>query len=83
MSGARTYDGATNPATIAPLERILADGRRTGAFRPVDTKVAASLIQRSIDGLPLALDQDPDLDLDAYAESLLTLIEDGLIADRT
>ena len=46
-------------------------------------KVAASLIQRSIDGLPLALDQDPDLDLDAYAESLLTLIEDGLIADRT
>lgn len=79
MSGARTYDGATNPATIAPLERILTDGQRTGAFRRVDPMVAAALVQRSIDGLPLALVQDPDLDLDAYAESLLTLIENGLV----
>ncbi len=80
LSGARVYDGATNPATVAPLERILADGQRAGAFRNVDIAVASALIQRSIDGLPLALELDPALDLDAYAESLLDLVEHGLDA---
>lgn len=82
LSGAVIYDGATNPATIAPLEQILTDGKRSGAFRQIDTNVAAALIQRSIDGIPLALDQDPGLDLDAYADSLLTLIEKGLVNDQ-
>jgi AcrR family transcriptional regulator len=72
---ARTYDTGAERAALGPVEEILRAGQRGGEFREFDTFVMASTIQRAIDGLPFLLRTAPDLDLDAYAEELVTLFD--------
>ncbi|SEK67470.1 TetR/AcrR family transcriptional regulator [Streptacidiphilus jiangxiensis] len=65
------YAGDT--AAFAPLLEILDSGQRSGHFRAFDSFVMAATVQRSLDGLPFLLRTAPELDLDAYAEELVTL----------
>ena len=73
MHGGVEYDGESEEAVVSPLERILQEGQATGVFRPFDTRVMATTIQRAIDGIPIALTAEPTLDLDMYARELVTL----------
>jgi AcrR family transcriptional regulator len=57
------------------VERILAEGRRTGEFRDFDVRVMAMAVQRSVEGVALALSADRDLDVEGYAVELCTLFE--------
>jgi AcrR family transcriptional regulator len=77
LSGALEWDAETDRDVISPLEGILRKGQADGEFRDFDPRVLATTVQRSIDGLPLMLAADPDLDLTAYARELVTLFELG------
>ncbi len=57
------------------VEAILSHGQRTGEFRRFDTRVMATTVQRSVDGLPFLLRSEPDLDCVGYAAELVTLFE--------
>jgi AcrR family transcriptional regulator len=77
LNGALHWDGETDREVVGPLEGILRKGQADGEFRDFDPRVVATTVQRSIDGLPLLLAADPDLDLAAYARELVTLFELG------
>jgi len=68
-------DGYSDQRAFAPLREILESGQRSGHFRAFDSFVMAATVQRSLDGLPFLLRTAPELDLDAYAEELVTIFE--------
>jgi len=57
------------------VEAILLHGQRSGEFGRFDTRVMATTVQRSLDGLPFLLRSEPDLDCARYAAELVTLFE--------
>lgn len=57
------------------VEGILGDGQRSGEFRSFDTFVMAATIQRAIDSLPFLLRAAPNLDMDLYANELITTFD--------
>jgi AcrR family transcriptional regulator len=73
--GGGSYDATSERSVLEPLEGILRWGQESGMFRAFDTRVMATTIQRSIDGLPFALQADPGIDLDSYADELVTLFD--------
>jgi AcrR family transcriptional regulator len=68
-------DGRPAPSDVSHLERILADGQRTGEMRAFDTHVMASTIQRAVEAVPFQLEADADLDCTAYATELVELFD--------
>jgi AcrR family transcriptional regulator len=74
MSGA-WGDGRPAPSDVSHLEKILADGQRSGAMRPFDTRVMAGTIQRAVEAVPFQLEADADLDCTAYAAELVELFD--------
>jgi AcrR family transcriptional regulator len=68
-------DGRPAPSDVSHLERILADGQRTGEMRAFDTHVMASTIQRAVEAVPFQLEADADLDCTAYAAELVELFD--------
>jgi AcrR family transcriptional regulator len=74
LSGAWAPDLNVSPAG-GHLEAILRQGQQAGEFRDFDARVMAATVQRAVEGLPLQLDGDPDLDCAAYAAELVTLFE--------
>ena len=75
LAGGFRYDAAAEAHVVSPLEEILRQGQRDGLFRPFDTKVMATLIQRAVDGLPFMLAADPDLDTDSFADEVAATFE--------
>jgi AcrR family transcriptional regulator len=73
--GGSTYDAGDEQTALGRLQEIFRGGQRSGEFREFDTFVVAATLQRSIDGLPFLLRSAPDLDLDNYAEELVTLFD--------
>jgi AcrR family transcriptional regulator len=74
--GSGSYDAATDePRARAPLEDLLTAGQECGELRDFDVFVMASTIQRALDGLPYLLRSAPGLDLDRYADELVTLFD--------
>jgi AcrR family transcriptional regulator len=80
MSGA-WGDGRPAPSDVSHLERILADGQRSGAMREFDTRVMAGTIQRAVEAVPFQLEADADLDCTAYAAELVELFDRATRAD--
>jgi len=70
-------------ATAVPghVERILAEGQRTGQFRPFDVRVMALAVQRSVEGVAFALHLDAGLDVAGYGVELADLFERATRAD--
>jgi AcrR family transcriptional regulator len=75
--GEGSYDDGR---VLTPIEGILLAGQECGEFRPFDTGVMAMAIQRAVDGLPFALEAQPDLDLDLYARELVALFTRAVTA---
>ncbi len=76
MMGAGFEDGIkADESAAGHLEKILLRGQRRGEFRPFDAAVMATVVQRSVDGLPFALRANPSMDCRHYARELATLFE--------
>jgi AcrR family transcriptional regulator len=76
MLGAGFADGlAADRSATEDLESILRFGQSSGEFRDFDPRVMATTVQRSVDGLPFALQADPGIDCAAYARELVTIFE--------
>jgi AcrR family transcriptional regulator len=73
--GKGSYDAAADRSALGHVEAILRRGQRTGEFREFDPWVMAVAVQRSLDGLPFLLAAEPERDLAAYAEELVTIFE--------
>jgi AcrR family transcriptional regulator len=79
LSGALDYDpNEQELVVLSPVEQILHDGQAAGEFREFDTRVVAATVQRSLDGIPMMLESQPDLDLAGCARELITLFDLGL-----
>ncbi|MDZ7931653.1 MAG: helix-turn-helix domain-containing protein [Rhodococcus sp. (in: high G+C Gram-positive bacteria)] len=65
-----------------PLEKILREGQEAGEFVDFDVFVVASIIQRSLDGLPFLLRTKSDLDPDSYADQLVALFARATARER-
>lgn len=79
LNGALEFDPTEDePKVLSPVEQILTDGIKAGVFRDCDVRVAASSIQRSLDGVPMMLQAHPELDLRDCARELVTLYDAGL-----
>ena len=76
LLGTGFEDGiAGDRAATADLESILRHGQSTGEFRDFDPAVMATVVQRSVDGLPFVLQSDPDFDCAGYAREVVTIFE--------
>jgi AcrR family transcriptional regulator len=75
MNGGFHYDDTTERTVVSPIEEILRRGQAEGEFRAFDTRVMAVVIQRAVDGLPFLLATYPDIDVNAYAQEVVTLFE--------
>jgi AcrR family transcriptional regulator len=82
MNGGVHYDTATEQTVVSPIEEILRQGQESGEFRDFDPQVMASVIQRSVDGLPLLMASVPDLDVARYAREVVTLFDLGTRSAR-
>jgi AcrR family transcriptional regulator len=67
VSGGFPYGPDDDAAAVSPIEEILRAGQAAGVFRAFDPTVMATLVQRSVDGLPFLLEREPNLDLAAFA----------------
>ncbi|MEW9546953.1 TetR/AcrR family transcriptional regulator [Nonomuraea sp. NPDC050783] len=70
-----SYGPEDDRDALGHLEAILREGQERGEFRAFDPFVMASVIQRSMDALPLLLRTRPELDLEAYARELVTTFD--------
>lgn len=75
LGGGLPAAAADDRTAESHLVTILRLGQDTGRFRSFDPRVMAMVVQRSIEGLPFLLHNDPDLDTAAYARELITLFE--------
>lgn len=80
LAGEFEYGAPEERRAVSPLEAILRRGQRERVFRRFDVTVMATLIQRSIDGLPFLLANDPSLDVGRYRSEVATTFDLATIA---
>jgi TetR/AcrR family fatty acid metabolism transcriptional regulator len=80
-NGAPRFDPAVEEPRRAGFRSILEWGQRTGEFRPFDVRVMAVTIIEALDVIPPQLAAEPDLDLVAYAQSLVDLFDRATRSD--
>ena len=67
-------------AGVEALTAIIVEGQRCGQFSDVDAGVAATIVQRTVEGIALDLRDRPDVDLGAYASTLVRFFDAALTA---
>jgi AcrR family transcriptional regulator len=78
------YAGAlvipADQATSGPdaLRAIIAAGKEAGQFPDVDPDLAATIVQRTVEGVALQLREQPDADLGGYASKLVRFFDAAL-----
>ena len=75
LGGGFSYETGDELVRTSPVEEIMVWGQRDGEFRAFDTTVMATLVQRSIEGLPFLLATRPDTDPIAYAREVVTTFD--------
>jgi len=70
-------------AGIDALASIIDAGRRAGQFRPVDPAIAATIVQRAVEGVPLHLWSHPEADLTGHAQELVRFFDAALLPPTT
>jgi AcrR family transcriptional regulator len=65
-------------AGVEALTAIIDHGRAVGEFRDVDPRAAATIVQRAVEGVPLLLREDPEVDLSGHAEELVRFFDAAL-----
>jgi TetR/AcrR family fatty acid metabolism transcriptional regulator len=73
--GAPRFDPAVEEPRRAGFRAILEWGQAAGEFRPFDVRVMVVTIIEALDVIPPQLVAEPDLDLVAYARSLVELFD--------
>ena len=63
---------------VDALTAIIADACSSGQFRDVDPYVAATIVQRSVEGAALLLRDDPKIDLAGHAAELVRFFDAAL-----
>ncbi len=75
LSGGLEIDETDLGDQLSPIEAVLRGGQESGEFRDFDTRIMASVLQRAIEGLPILLATEPDLDLDTYADEVVRIFD--------
>ncbi|MDQ6874287.1 MAG: TetR family transcriptional regulator [Actinomycetota bacterium] len=65
-------------AGVDALTAIIRAGQQAGEFNDVDARVAATIVQRSVEGVALQLRDHPDADLSGYAQTLVRFFDAAL-----
>jgi AcrR family transcriptional regulator len=76
----RTADGklrysGTEEWILTALEALLRQGQEEGGFRAFDLRVMAVAIRRAIDAVAPLFAANPNLDVESYAQELVTLFD--------
>lgn len=79
-AGALRVSPRQSSAGIDALTSIIDEGRRTGQFRDVDPGIAATIVQRAVEGVPLHLRNHPGADLTGHAQELVRFFDAALLA---
>ncbi|MEV6847366.1 TetR/AcrR family transcriptional regulator [Actinoplanes sp. NPDC051411] len=58
--------------SVAPLEKLLAEGQAAGEFRDFDVRSMAVIIRGAIDGAARRLREEPDFSFPVYAAEVVT-----------
>ena len=82
LAGGFRYDSDSERGAVSPLEDIFQSGQAAGEFRTFDPLLMATLVQRSVDGLPFLLDMRPGLDVAAYRREVVTVFDLATRAQR-
>ena len=77
LGGGLHYDASADQTVVGHVEAILRRGQADGEFRDFDSRVVATAVQRSVEGLPFLLESIPDLDCAAFGRELVTLFDLG------
>lgn len=85
FAGALRISSEQGSTGVEFLKMIIVAGRRTGQLRDVDPAVAATIVQRAVEGVPLLLRDRPDADLICHARELVEFFDAALrpSLDRT
>lgn len=83
FAGALKLSPEQSSAGVEGLTAIITAGRRIGQFRDVDPVVAATIVQRAVEGVPLHLREHPGADLTAHAAELVRFFDAALLAAVT
>ncbi len=70
-------------AGVDAVTAIIAAGQRAGQFADVDPDVAASIVQRTVEGVALHLWDHPDADLSGHAAQLVRFFDAALTGPST
>jgi len=78
FAGALRVSAEQGSAGVQVLTAIIDEACRAGEFRAVDPQVAATIVQRSVEGAALLLRENPTLDLAAHAAELTRFFDAAL-----
>ena len=73
--GKLRYGGTTEEWILTALEALLRQGQEEGEFRAFDLRVMAVTIRRAIDAVAPLFAANPNLDVESYAQELVTLFD--------
>ena len=79
FAGALRISPEQGSTGVEVLRMIIDAGRRAGQFRDVDPAVAATIVQRAVEGVPLLLRDRPDADLIGHARELVGFFDAALL----
>ncbi len=79
LAGVLTVPAGQGSAGVEALTNIIDAGRRAGQLRDVDSTIAATVIQRTVEAVPLLLRDRPDVDLTHHARELIGFFEAALL----
>lgn len=81
LAGALRISPEQASAGVDAVADIISLGREVGQFRDGDSMVAATIVQRAIEGFPLYLRAHPDVDVTAHSAELVRFFDAALLAD--
>jgi AcrR family transcriptional regulator len=79
FAGALRISPEQGSTGVEVLTMIIGAGRQAGQFRDVDAAVAATIVQRAVEGVPLLLRDYPDADLTRHARELMEFFDAALL----
>lgn len=78
FAGALRVPAGQASAGVDALTTIIAAGQQAGQFDDIDPGVAATIMQRTVEGVALQLRDHPDLDLTGHAQKLVRFFDAAL-----
>ena len=78
FAGALAVPADQASAGVDALAAIITAGQRAGQFDDVDPSVAATIVQRTVEGVALQLRDHPDVDLTGHAQKLVRFFDAAL-----